>query len=280
MLLMIVNAGVPLLNLHQAGADAAGAQIPGSSAKAPICDFRSANEITIGHIHLSRQLDLIECGPAAEEGQPLMTTSRSILSPRLRRRRGDHLQNAFLKREAEQLVIALGLGAAAGAAIIQSHHDEAAKSQAEKDDEAGCEWLCDLIWDFLDDWESEPCESEDDYTDDLVDYLRDEVLDVRAPDDDRRIKVEKRVRTEFGVPDVIIDDRLVLELKLGPHEGEKDRLIGQCCKYSVEWVTWAVVLGMSRKKARKLVKLLQQKSLHYIEVIEFDLIEADDEDDE
>lgn len=45
-------------------------------------------------------------------------------------------------------------------------------------------------------------------------------------------------------------------------------------------MTWAVVLGMSRKKARKLVKLLQQKSLHYIEVIEFDLIEEDDDDDD
>ena len=54
MLIMIVNAGVPLLNLHQAGADAAGAQVPGSSAKTPICDFGSANEITIGHSHLSR----------------------------------------------------------------------------------------------------------------------------------------------------------------------------------------------------------------------------------
>jgi hypothetical protein len=48
MLMMMVNAGEPLLNLHQAGADAAGAQIPGSSAKTPICDFRSANKITIG----------------------------------------------------------------------------------------------------------------------------------------------------------------------------------------------------------------------------------------
>jgi hypothetical protein len=54
MLLMIVNAGVPLLNLHEAGADAAGAQIPGSSAKTPFCDFRSANEITIEHIDLGR----------------------------------------------------------------------------------------------------------------------------------------------------------------------------------------------------------------------------------
>src|SRR5271165_1599122 len=50
--LMIVKAGVPFLNLHQAGTDAAGVQMPGSSAKAPIGDFRSANEITIGHIHL------------------------------------------------------------------------------------------------------------------------------------------------------------------------------------------------------------------------------------
>src|ERR1700681_2836288 len=63
MLLMIVNAGLPLLNLHQVRADAAGTQIPGSSAKTPISDFRSANEITIGHIHLNSQLDLIEGGP-------------------------------------------------------------------------------------------------------------------------------------------------------------------------------------------------------------------------
>src|SRR5258708_5443654 len=69
MLLMIVNAGLPLLNLHQVGADVAGTQIPGSSAKTPICDFRSANEITIGHIISVGTLDLIECGPAAEEGQ-------------------------------------------------------------------------------------------------------------------------------------------------------------------------------------------------------------------
>jgi hypothetical protein len=186
----------------------------------------------------------------------------------------------FDPKDFRNFVVALGLGGLTGAAIIQSHHDEEAKSQAEKDDPSGCEWLCDLVWDLLEDWESEPCSTEDKYTDDLVDFLRDEFVDVRSPDDDRRIKVSKRARTDFGVPDIIIDDRLVLELKLGPHEGEKDRLIGQCCKYSVEWVTWAVVLGMSRKKARKLVKLLQQKSLHYIEVVEFDLTEDDEDEDE
>jgi hypothetical protein len=185
---------------------------------------------------------------------------------------------AFDPKDFRSFVVALGLGGLTGAAIIQSHHDGEAKSQAEKDDPSGCEWLCDLIWEFLEEWESEDCEDEDDYTDDLVDYLRGELRDVRAPDDDRKIRVEKRVRTDIGVPDIIIDDRLVLELKLGPHEGEKDRLIGQCCKYSVEWVTWAIVIGMSRKKARQLVDLLQKKSLHYIEVIEFDLVEEDHDD--
>jgi hypothetical protein len=48
------------------------------------------------------KLDLLECGPAAEEVQSLTTTSRFILSPRLRRRRGEHLQNRFSReREAD-----------------------------------------------------------------------------------------------------------------------------------------------------------------------------------
>jgi hypothetical protein len=186
----------------------------------------------------------------------------------------------FDPKDGRNLVIALGLGALTGAAVVQSHHDEEAKSQAEKDDEEGCEWLCDLIWKLLHEWESEPCETEKEYNDDLVEYLRDELADVEAPDDGRRIKVARRVRTDLGVPDVLIDDRLVLELKLGSHEGEKDRLIGQCCKYSVEWVTWAVVIGMSKRKRKELVKLLAKKSLHYIEVVDFDLIEEDDDDED
>ena len=40
-------------------------------------------------------------------------------------------------KEFRNLVIALGLGGLTGAAVIQSHHDEKAKSQAEKDDPEG-----------------------------------------------------------------------------------------------------------------------------------------------
>ena len=137
----------------------------------------------------------------------------------------------FDPKDPRHLFIALGLSALSGAAMVQSHHEQAAKSEAERDDPDGCAWLCDLIWDLLDDWEPEDCDSEDEYTDDLVDFLRVNLEDIEAPNDGRRIEVAKRVRTEFGIPDVRIDDRLVLELKVGPHEGEKDRLIGQCCKY-------------------------------------------------
>src|SRR5258708_7732179 len=113
---------------------------------------------------------------------------------------------AFDPKEFRSFVIALGLGGLTGAAIIQSHHDEQAKSQAEREDPDGCEWLCNLIWDLLDDWEPDGFDSEDEYTDDLVEYLRANLADVEAPDDGRRIKVAKRARTPFGIPDAYSDD--------------------------------------------------------------------------
>jgi len=64
------------------------------------------------------------------------------------------------------------------------------------------------------------------------------------------------------------------------NEGEKDRLIGQCCKYSVEWVTWAIVIDMDEDKQEELVELLKKKSLHYIEVIPFDDADEDEDDED
>ena len=173
--------------------------------------------------------------------------------------------------------MSLALGGIAGAAIIQSHHDEKRKSQAEKDDPEGVEWICGLVWDLLDDWEPPDYEREDDFTDDLFRFLRRELKHERG-DDGRRITVVKRTKTIFGIPDILIDDRLVLELKVDPRETEKDRLVGQCCKYSQEWVTWAIVIDMSERRIDKLVALLDAKSLNYIEVIPFDLAEEDADD--
>jgi hypothetical protein len=180
-------------------------------------------------------------------------------------------------KDARNVAVALALGGIAGAAIIQGHHDEKRKSQAERDDPSGVEWICDSVWDLLDDWEPPDYEREDDYTDDLVQFLRHELRGERG-DDGRRISVIKRTKTFCGIPDILVDDRLVLELKVDPRETEKDRLVGQCCKYSQEWVTWAVVIDMPEERLDKLVALLEAKSLNYIEVISFDL-DAEEDDD-
>jgi len=188
----------------------------------------------------------------------------------------------FDPEDMRKVAVALALGGIAGAAIIQSHHDEKRKSQAEKDDPDGVEWICGLVWDLLDDWEPPDYEREDDYTDDLVQFLRDELTGERGHDD-RRIMVIKRTKTFCGIPDILVDDRLVLELKVDPRETEKDRLVGQCCKYSQEWVTWAIVVDMPDERVDKLVALLEAKSLNYIEVIPFNSDEEgydDEEDDE
>jgi hypothetical protein len=160
-------------------------------------------------------------------------------------------------------------GGLVGAAFLQHHHDEAKKSQAEKDDPEGVEWLCNLIGELLDDWEPHQYDMEDEYTEALYRYLSRELHDA-LEEDDPDVTLEMRTSTLYGIPDILINDRLVLELKVNPNKGERDRLIGQCCGYSREWVTWAIVIDMPEHRVRELEELLDAKSLHYIEVIPFD----------
>jgi hypothetical protein len=89
----------------------------------------------------------------------------------------------FKPEDLRKAAIALTLGGIAGAAIVQSHHDEAKKSRAEKDDPEGTEWICDIVWDLLDDWEPPDMECEDDYTDHLFRYLRRAIGNVLEEDD-------------------------------------------------------------------------------------------------
>jgi hypothetical protein len=156
-----------------------------------------------------------------------------------------------------------------GAMLLESHYDDKRKSRAEKEDPEGCKELCNTVSEILDRWEPPDFEYEDDYTEDLFEFLDAEL------DDD--IEIELRTKTTRGLPDILIDDRLVLELKVEPKKTERDRLIGQCCDYSVEWVTWAIVIDMPEDNVARLRELLQQKDLHYIDIIEFSLPD-DDED--
>lgn len=160
------------------------------------------------------------------------------------------------------------MGGLLGAALLQHHQDEAKKSQAEKDDPEGVEWLCTVIGNLLDDWEPRHYDREDRYTEALFRYLRRELPDV-LEEDSPEVTLEMRTSTLYGIPDILISDLLVLELKVNPDKAERDRLIGQCCGYSREWVTWAVVIDMPQHRVRELEEVLEAKSLHYIEVIPF-----------
>ncbi len=173
----------------------------------------------------------------------------------------------------------MGVGGVAGAAIVQSHHDEAKKSQAEKEDPEGTEWICDIVWDLLDDWHPPDMGCEDDYTNHLFKFLRREIGKV-LEEDDPDVLLEMRTGTSHGIPDILIHDRLVLELKVSSKKSERDRLVGQCCEYSRGYVTWAIVIDWPEERVEKLVDLLDAKCLNYIEVIEFGEDEDEDEDDE
>src|SRR5882724_5662668 len=141
------------------------------------------------------------------------------------------------------------LGGLFGALLIQNHHDEERKSKAEKDDPEAVRSLCEIVGDVLDRWKPPCYDCEDRYTKHLYRYLLREL--------DEEISVELRTSTSRGLPDILIDDRLVLELKVNPKKTERHRLIGRCCDYSVEWVTWAIVIDMPDHKVRELRELLE-----------------------
>ena len=164
------------------------------------------------------------------------------------------------------------LGGLVGAVLLQNHNDEKKKSQAEKDDPEGVRALCDSVGELLNDWEPPYYKREDGYTNDLHRYLDEEL--------DPKYSVVKRTKTSRGIPDVLIHNRLVLELKVAPVKAERDRLIGQCCEYSRSFVTWAIVIDLDENLVHKLRDLLEAKSLNYIDVIPFNCDEDEDDEDE
>jgi hypothetical protein len=66
-------------------------------------------------------------------------------------------------------------GAAVGALLPESHYyDDKRKSRAEREDPDGCRELCATVSEILDRWEPPGFEYEDEYTEDLFDFLDEE----------------------------------------------------------------------------------------------------------
>ena len=157
-------------------------------------------------------------------------------------------------------------GLLVGAWWVKNQGEEAKKSQAEKDDPDGVAAVCEQVAPILDDWEPEHRECEDDYADNLYQYLCDQYLD--SPECSAE-DIDLRRDTPEGIPDILIDDRLVLEVKLKLNKAERDRLLGQCAGYSREWVTWVVLIDTPMHRVRELEELLAAKGLGHILVFAF-----------
>ena len=157
-------------------------------------------------------------------------------------------------------------GLLVGAWWVKNQVDEARKSRAEKDDPQGLAQLCEEIAPVLDNWEPEGFEDEAGYVEDLYEYLCEEYIDNQDSYGD---EIELRPDTREGIPDILIDDRLAIEVKINPRKTERDRLVGQCAGYSREWVTWIVLVDTSPSKVGALEQLLADKGLGHILVFSF-----------
>lgn len=113
---------------------------------------------------------------------------------------------------------------------------------------------------LLDEWEpSDHCVAEDDFTQDLAQYLA----------DNSEWRIEVYPSTQEGKPDILIDDLIALELKVDPNKNERNRCIGQCAGYSRKWITWMVIIDSSPSKIGELQRLLADKGLEHILVFDF-----------
>jgi hypothetical protein len=164
------------------------------------------------------------------------------------------------KLRLEHLVWTAG-GELVGAWWVKNQQDETKKSVTESEDLELVEEACEYVGPILDEWKPEKCSSEDEYVEDLFEYLANEAGD--------SIGLEMFPDTRVGKPALVIDDALVVELTLNPSESERKRLIGKIAAYSREWVTWVVLVDTPPSGVGAVEKLLADSGLGHILVFAF-----------
>lgn len=138
--------------------------------------------------------------------------------------------------------------------------EDSKKSRAELDSPDDAESAFTEISELLDGWEPDTdCETEDDYTQDLGQYL----------DDNSEWEIEIYPNTPEGNPDILIGDLIALEVKIRPNKNERNRCIGQCSHYSRLWITWMVIVDSPPSKIGRLREVLADKGLEHILVFGF-----------
>jgi hypothetical protein len=81
--------------------------------------------------------------------------------------------------------------------------------------------------------------------------------------------IETRLSTEFGKPDILVDNTLAIELKKDLTEkSDQDRCVGQCIRYAQRWYTMLVLLDTPASEVHDLDTLLDLAGLEEIPIFE------------
>ena len=85
-------------------------------------------------------------------------------------------------------------GALVGAWYVKNRNDNQKKSQAEKADPDLVAEVCEEIWTLLDEYDADEADSEDEYVNELFEYL----------DQESGYQIERYPATDFGIPDILL----------------------------------------------------------------------------
>ena len=172
------------------------------------------------------------------------------------------------------LLLAIVGGYAIGSSAERARSETERKSRAELEDPELVAAVIETVSIALEDVTYEARDCEDEYRDEMADDL----AHITG------LEVEIAPATGFGLPDILVEGVLAIEVKRGLDKASRDRTIGQCADYSRRWVTWIVVFESTPSQVQRLQDVLCDKGLDHIEVIPFcasndgDL--DDDDDDE
>lgn len=140
------------------------------------------------------------------------------------------------------------------------------KSRPGPRDREGVREICLDVAEILDAWKpDEECESGAEFVYDLADHLG-EYGDW---------EVEVQPETPYGIPNILLGDKLALELEINPDKGERGRAVSRCANYSGQWETWIILIGAGSSTAGHLNNLLVSEGLERILVWNFPQIKLD-----
>lgn len=83
------------------------------------------------------------------------------------------------------------------------------------------------------------------------------------------LPIEEGPATQYGRPDILVNNALALELKVKLSKSAIDRAIGQCLKYSEAWPTWLLVFDSGPSVRAQLEERLVEAGGGHIWVIPF-----------